>query len=82
MGLGEKIDRSTVRVSELLRKRSVHAALGLWTWIRHRPKGFLPAVVPGGRGPLAAIPKSYFTGLGASAALELKALLALSPGLR
>lgn len=83
MGLGEKIgeglDRTTDRLSALLKRRSAHAAAGLRSWIHHRPRGFLPQVVPGGAVPLAAIPKSYLSGLGTSAALELKALLALGP---
>jgi hypothetical protein len=89
MGLGSKVEetihrraqhatRQAVRLSDALRQRSAHAASGLWSWLHHRPKGFLPAIVPAGRSPLRAIPKSYLSGLGTNAALELKALIALS----
>ncbi len=66
MGFGEKVERSTGRVSELLRRRSAHAASGLWTWIRRRPVGFFPQVVPKMSAPLG----------------ELRALLALTAGTR
>ena len=79
MGLAARIDRSTERASDALRRRSVHAAVGLWSWIRHRPEGFWPRWVCGGAGPLGAIPRSYFSGLGTNGALELRALLALAP---
>jgi hypothetical protein len=80
MGLAVRIEGSAERVSEALRRRSAHAASGLWSWVRHRPKGFLPRWVPGG-GPLGGIPRNYFSGLATNGALELKALLALTPSL-
>ena len=67
MGFGEKVERSTGRVTEVLRRQSAHAAAGLWTWIRHRPVGFFPRIVPTSPAPLAA---------------ELRALLALTAGTR
>lgn len=89
MGLGSKVEetlnrqaavagRKAVRLSDALRHRSAHAASGLWSWLHHRPKGFLPAIVPAGRSPLRAIPRSYLSGLGTNGALELRALLALT----